>query len=58
MALIALNTSPKEQTVHITGMSGEWPSFRHVLMASPAAGAPSSQSYTLAPYGVLISTVE
>ncbi len=58
IALIALNTSPKAQTVRITGMSGEWPSFRHVLMASPPASAPSSQSFTLAPYGVLISTVE
>jgi alpha-glucosidase len=58
IALIVLNTSPQEQTVNITGLPGEWPSFRNVLIASPAASAPLSQRFSIAPYGVLISTVE
>ncbi len=58
VALIVLNTSPKEQTVSISGMPGEWPNFRSVLMASPAAGAPASQAFTIAPYGVLITAAE
>jgi alpha-glucosidase len=58
IALIVLNTSPQEQTVSITGLPGEWPSFRNVLMASPPANAPLSQRFTIAPYGVLITNVE
>jgi alpha-glucosidase len=58
VALVVLNTSPKEQTVTITGMPGAWPNFRRVLLASPLASAPSSQSFTIAPLGVLIATVE
>jgi len=58
MVLVVLNTSPKEQTVSITGIPGKWPSFRNVLMASPPASAPPSQSFTMAPYGVLITAVE
>jgi alpha-glucosidase len=58
MVLVVLNTSPKEQTVSITGIPGKWPSFRHVLMASPPASAPPAQSFTMAPYGVLITAVE
>jgi alpha-glucosidase len=56
LALIVLNTSPKQQTIQITGMPGEWPQFRHILMASPQAIAPSSPKFTIAPYGVLIAT--
>jgi alpha-glucosidase len=58
IVLIALNTSSKEQNVSITGMPGEWPNFRRVLMSSPRANAPSSPSFALAPYGVLIAAVE
>jgi alpha-glucosidase len=58
IALIVLNTSPKEQTVSITGMPGKWPGFRNVLMASPPASAPSSERFEIAPYGVLITAVE
>jgi alpha-glucosidase len=58
IALIVLNTSSKEQAVSITGMPGGWPSFRKVLMASPPASVPSSQSFTVAPYGVLITVVK
>jgi len=54
-ALIVLNTSAQEQTVHITGMGSKWPSFSRVLMASPAASAPSSAEFTIAPFGVLIA---
>lgn len=56
IALIVLNTSPKEQSVTITGMPGDWPHFDNLLMASPPAKAPSSQTFTIAPYGVLISS--
>ncbi|MBV9033249.1 MAG: alpha-glucosidase, partial [Acidobacteriaceae bacterium] len=55
IALIVLNTSPQEQKVNITGISGEWPQFRNILMASPTARAPLSQSFTIASYGVLIT---
>lgn len=58
IGLVVLNTSPKEQSVRIIGFPGEWPRFRRVLMASPAANAPSSRSFTIAPYGVLISATE
>lgn len=58
VALIVLNTSPKEQSVSITGLPGKWPNFREVLMASPSASAPLSQSFAIAPYGVLIAATE
>jgi alpha-glucosidase len=58
IVLIVLNTSPKQQTIRITGFSGEWPGFRRVLMASPPAIAPPAQSFTIAPYGILISVAE
>jgi alpha-glucosidase len=54
LVLVALNTSPKEQTVNVKGLPGGWQSFRTVLMASPATSAPQSQSFTIAPYGVLL----
>lgn len=54
LVLIALNTSAKEQTVNIKGLPGGWQNFRTVLMASPPTSAPQSQSFTIAPYGVLI----
>ena len=57
MTLVVLNTSPKDQSVTITGMPGAWPGFHKVLMASPSAAAPSSQSFTIAPYGVLIAAL-
>ncbi len=56
MALVVLNTSPKEQVVHITGITSGWPSFQTVLMASPIASAPKLEQFRIAPYGVLIST--
>ncbi len=58
LALIVLNTSPKEQAVSITGMPGSWPSFSKVLMASPFTKAPPSATFTVAPYGVLIAATE
>jgi len=58
LALVVVNTSPTVQKVHITGMPGEWRPFRRVLMASPQAGAPTSQTFTVAPYGVVISSLE
>ncbi len=54
IALIVLNTSSNQQTTDITGMPGNWPQFRHVLAAAPPAGAPESQAFTIAPFGVLI----
>jgi alpha-glucosidase len=56
VVLVVLNTSPKEQNVTITGLPGVRPAFSKVLVASPAADAPSSQSFTVAPFGVLIAT--
>jgi alpha-glucosidase len=56
-ALVVLNTSPKEQTVSITGMPGGWPHFSRVLMASPVAKTPSSPRFTIAPYGVLVAAM-
>lgn len=54
--LVVLNTSAKEQQVQITGMPNGWPSFRKLLVASPAAAAPPvSQSFKVAPYGVLMA---
>jgi hypothetical protein len=50
-----LNTSAKQQQVEITGISAGWPSFGTMLMASPPAGTPISQSFRVAPYGVLIA---
>ena len=58
VALIVLNTSPKEQTVNITGMPGKWPNFREVLMASPFASVPLSPTFAIAPYGILIAATE
>jgi len=58
IALIVLNTSAVPQKVRITGLPGKWPHFRHVLMASPQADAPTSQKLSIAPYGVLIASVE
>ncbi len=56
MALIVLNTSPNEQAVNITGMPAAWSGFGNVLMASPSASAPASQSFTIAPYGILVAS--
>jgi alpha-glucosidase len=56
LILIVLNTSSQEQQVKITGIPGAWPSFLQVLIASPSASAPSTPRFTLAPYGVLITS--
>ncbi len=56
LALIVLNTSPKPQSVTITGMPDGWQSLRSMLMSSPAASVPQSQSFTIAPYGVVIAS--
>ncbi len=53
--LVVLNMSPKPQQVSITGISGEWPRFQTVLLASPQAKAPLVQSFGIAPYGVIIA---
>jgi alpha-glucosidase len=58
LVLVVLNTSAREQQVEITGMPAGWPSFRKILMASPAADAPISQSFVVAPYGVLIAEAQ
>ena len=58
LVLVVLNTSAKEQQVEITGMPAGWPNFGKVLLASPPADAPISQSFRLAPYGVLIAEGE
>jgi alpha-glucosidase len=55
LALIVLNTSPKQQSATISGFAGTWPAFTKAL-ASPAAQVPSSQSFTMAPFGILIAT--
>ena len=56
--IVVLNTSPKKQEVHIAGLPGHSTKFGKVLMATPLATAPASQNFTVAPYGVLIGTVE
>jgi alpha-glucosidase len=56
--IVVLNTSPKKQKVHITGLPGHSAKFGKVLMSTPPATIPVSQNFTVAPYGVLISTVE
>ncbi len=53
IALVAMNTSSKEQRTNISGF-GKWPGFHRVLAASPATAAPGSQQFTIAPYGVFI----
>jgi alpha-glucosidase len=55
VALVVLNTSPQEQQVRLNGTPKRWPAFRNVLMASPPASTPPSESFTIAPYGVLIA---
>ncbi len=56
IALVVLNTSPREETVSVTGFTDGWPGFRKLLMASPPAAAPASERFTIAPYGVLMAT--
>ena len=56
MALIVLNTSAKEQSIRVAGVPGLRPSFRKVLMASPRTDVPSSEAFTIAPYGVVIAS--
>ena len=58
IVLVVLNASGKEQSVHITGLTGTWPSFRKVLMASPQSAAPEADHFTIAPFGVLIAAAE
>ena len=53
--LVVLSTSAQQQTVNITGMPGDGPHWGRVLLASPAAEAPSTATFTIAPYGVLIA---
>jgi len=57
LALVVLNTSAKQQSATITGFADVWPAFTKVLMASPAAQVPSSQSFFIAPFGVVIATL-
>jgi hypothetical protein len=58
VALIVLNMSATTQKLNIQGMSGDWPRFHEVLMASPPADAPATPSFSLAPFGVLITATE
>ncbi len=53
IALVAMNTSGKEQRVTISGLAN-WPGFRRTLLASPSTAPPRSQQFTIAPYGVLV----
>jgi alpha-glucosidase len=55
-ALIVLNMSAKPQHVTITGMSGQWQKFGKVLLSSPNAAAPTTNTFTIAPYGVMIAS--
>jgi len=54
---VLLNCSPKQQKIHITGLSGSWPHFRAV-MASPASGVPQSPDFAIAGYGTVIVSTE
>ncbi len=55
VGLVVLNISGKTQRVNIRGMPGAWPSWKAALTA-PKAPAPQSQSLSIAPYGILITT--
>jgi len=55
-ALIVLNMSAKPQRVTITGAPGQWASFGKVLLSSPNAAAPTANTFTIAPYGVVIAS--
>jgi alpha-glucosidase len=57
IAIVILNCSPKQQKVHITGLSGPWPHFR-VVMASPAFSVPISPDFAIAGYGTVIISTE
>ncbi|MBI3475420.1 MAG: alpha-glucosidase [Acidobacteria bacterium] len=56
--LVVLNTSSKKQKIQITGLPGRTPKFGKMLKATPPATTPLSQGFTVAPYGVLICTLE
>ncbi len=58
LALIVLNTSPGPQQVTVTGLPGQWPAFKSVLLASPSASAPANSVFSIAPYGVLIAATD
>jgi len=58
-AVVVLNTSDKEQAAVISGWPGAAPSFRKILLASPAApipatAIPAAGNVRIAPFGVLI----
>lgn len=57
IAIVLLNCSPKQQKIHITGLTGSWPHFRAV-MASPASSVPRSPDFTIAGYGTVIVSTE
>jgi alpha-glucosidase len=57
IAMVVLNCSPKEQTVHITGLTSPWPHFRAVL-GSPASIIPISSRFNIAAYGTLVLSTE
>ncbi|MFL6416973.1 MAG: alpha-amylase family glycosyl hydrolase, partial [Bryobacteraceae bacterium] len=54
IALVAMNTTNKEQRVNISGFD-KWPRFDRVLLASPSIQAPRLQQFTIPPYGVFIA---
>ena len=58
MALVVLNTSPNQQQVNVKGIPGNWPEFSKVLLSSPSASGPVSQSFEVAPYGVVIAATQ
>jgi alpha-glucosidase len=53
IALVAMNTSDKEQRADISGFE-KWPGFQRVLLSSPSTAAPRSKQFTVAPFGVFI----
>lgn len=52
-AVVVLNMSGSPQHVHATGFAGAL-KFQSVLLASPAALAPTAMSFTVAPFGTLV----
>ncbi len=54
-ALVILNTSRRSEQVHLAGVSADLASSK-LLLASPEVSAPTSLSFSVQPFGVLVST--
>jgi alpha-glucosidase len=57
-ALIVLSTSNQQEQVSIAGWPANVPLFRDVIVSSPSVSAPTTPSFGLAPYGVLITALQ